>query len=273
MRRAGSAIVTAGLIAFALPAFAEELDSPSAPGSDTPAAPPAVVDEVNNPLASAFGVHLSNYYAPTLYGESDTTNSLLTRTNIPFTLGLPQIARFTVPLITLPDLRGGDEKSGLGDITAFDVFLLPGTDNLRLGVGPQATFPTASSTALGDQKWNVGVAAIASWTPSRLLMFNSTVTWETSIAGKSSRPNADVLTFQPDAILYVGGGFYLRSSGRWMFDFANGRYIIPFGLGGGRVTKVDRIAVNMFLEPQFTVLHSGNEPAVQVLAGLGFQLQ
>ncbi len=266
MRRAVWAIVTAAEL-FALSALADEPQS-------TSEAPPAVVDEVNNPLTPAFGLLLNNFYTPTVFGRSGTANSLEARTFIPFKLGLAQIARLTVPLQTLSDPQGGEEKSGLGDLTLFDVVLLPATDTLRFGVGPQATLPTASPGFLGDQKWKLGLAALATWTPSRRVMVNSIVTWEASVAGKSSRASTDVLTLNPVGILYVGSGFYLRTGGRWTFNFASGRYSIPFGLGAGRVTKVGRVAINVFLEPEFIVLHSGiGEPALQILAGLGFQVQ
>jgi hypothetical protein len=70
----------------------------------------------------------------------------------------------------------------------------------------------------------------------------------------------------------LNGGTYLRTAPIWAFDLRTGHYNVPFGFGIGRVTKVGRSVFNIFIEPQFTILHDGvGQPAFQVYTALNMQ--
>jgi hypothetical protein len=98
------------------------------------------------------------------------------------------------------------------------------------------------------------------------------VTYQHSFAGDDARPTTSLLTAQPGAIMQVGSGYYLRTSGLWQFNTETGDYSIPFGLGAGKVMRAGAAVLNLFLEPQFTVLHEGaGQPAFQVFAGMNLQ--
>ena len=57
------------------------------------------------------------------------------------------------------------------------------------------------------------------------------------------------------------------------FDFESSTYYVPVGFGAGKVVKVGSTVFNMWLEPQFTILHDGQGyPAFQIFAGLNLQL-
>ena len=71
----------------------------------------------------------------------------------------------------------------------------------------------------------------------------------------------------------MGKGAYLRSSGAMTFDIEHSAYYIPVGFGIGKVVKSGRSVFNMWLEPQFTIVHDGEGyPAFQIFAGLNLQL-
>ena len=73
-------------------------------------------------------------------------------------------------------------------------------------------------------------------------------------------------------MLQLGKGTYLRSAPIWLFDLENDTYNIPFGVGVGKILKVDRTVFNMFIEPQWTVLHDGvGQPEFTVFAGINLQ--
>ncbi len=88
-----------------------------------------------------------------------------------------------------------------------------------------------------------------------------------------ARPNTNLATFQPGIALALGqSGFYISSSPIWTFDFENGRYLIPFSIGIGKVMKIGKTIVNVTAEPQFTIFHEGEQqPAVQFFVGLTLQ--
>ena len=81
------------------------------------------------------------------------------------------------------------------------------------------------------------------------------ITWQHSFAGNQDRPAAHVATMQPIGIFAIGGGYYVRSTAVMVFDFENNRYLIPLGLGFGKVFKLGNAIANAFIEPQFTAYH------------------
>ena len=89
----------------------------------------------------------------------------------------------------------------------------------------------------------------------------------------SGTDDVNLSIVQPLLFLQMGKGSYLRSSGAMTFDIENSQYYIPVGFGIGKVVKSGRSVFNMWLEPQFTILHDGEGyPAFQVFAGLNLQL-
>jgi hypothetical protein len=171
-----------------------------------------------------------------------------------------------VPISTRPDPTGG-YNTGLGDINLFDIFLLSHSD-VQIGVGPLITAPTATDPSLGTGKWQGGLAAVAvNATPAHLL--GALVQWQHSFAGQSGRPTTQSLTAQPFAIFNLPGGWYIRSTGIWSFDLQHGTYYIPVGLGAGKAWKSGSTIYNAFIEPQYSVAHSGaGLPQVTIFAGI-----
>ena len=132
--------------------------------------------------------------------------------------------------------------------------------------------PTAASDALGSGKWQGGLAAVAFAVPDPKFQIGGLVLWQASFAGDEDRDNTNVLAVQPFAFWQLGGGTYLRMAPIWGFNLESGNYNVPFGIGVGQVTKVGRTVFNIFLEPQFTMLHDGvGQPAFQLFMGLNMQ--
>src|ERR1700683_671663 len=53
-----------------------------------------------------------------------------------------------------------------------------------------------------------------------------------SFAGENTRSDAQTLTFQPMAVLRIGGGCYVRSSSIWSFDIPNNKNLMPLAVVG-----------------------------------------
>jgi hypothetical protein len=228
------------------------------------------VAKANNPLAPITAINFQNYYLPTLYLLPEQHANTLQLRGIFATTKM--IVRATLPVSTAPTSIV-ESVSGLGDLNVFDAFLLTeeGAKN-QFGIGPLLVAPTATDDALGDGKWQAGAAAVVVSQPLPTVMIGGLVTYQHSFAGESDRPTASLGVVQPFVILQFGGGYYARSSGVWEFDLENDSYVVPFGVGVGKVMRAGRSVLNVFIEPQFTVMREGiGEPSFQVFGGINVQ--
>jgi len=225
--------------------------------------------QANNPLASLSALNLQNFYVPSLYGVPNrSVNTFYLRAAYPIRRTL---TRASLPLATRPS-SPTEAQSGLGDFNIFTAYLFVSNPTTSFGVGPLLVAPTATDDALGQGKWQLGAAALLFKATSPAVQFGGLLTWQASVAGDDDRPDTSLLVAQPFGIWQVGGGKYLRSTAIWTFDLKSGDYAMPFGLGIGQVTKSGRVIYNLFVEPQFTFLHSGTgQPKVQIFVGLHFQ--
>ncbi|AMR80288.1 hypothetical protein [Cupriavidus nantongensis] len=251
----------AAVAAAVAPAFAQ------AAGPST-----ADMNASNNPLSPTITLNLQDQYVGRYYGLGDEDgNSVLLRGTVPHKLfGLPQIVRFTLPVVTTPGVAPDGSKTGLGDLNLFNLVLMKGL-GMEWGIGPQLTIPTASRDQTGTGKWQAGLAAVGI-APQQWGMLGGLVTWQHSFAGESDRPTQDNLTAQPFVIVNLPQGWYLRSSATWNFDLRRGSYYIPVGVGAGKIWKVGKDTYNLFAEPQWTLKHDGSGvPKFQVFMGLNIQ--
>lgn len=226
--------------------------------------------KANNPLANMIALNFQNYYAPKLYGlPDDLTNIFWLRYAQPFGKVL---VRASLPLNTLPTGQA-DPQSGLGDFNVFGAYLATPEDaKTQFGAGPLLAAPTASDDALGSGKWQGGAAVVVFAAPSPQIQYGGLITWQASFAGDSDRASTNLLVLQPFGFWQLGGGTYLRTAPLWIFNLESNDYNVPFGFGVGRVVKVGNIVFNIFLEPQFTMLHEGvGQPAFQIFTALNMQ--
>ncbi len=224
----------------------------------------------NNPLNLAASFNIQDYYVPSVHGAHAHTNDFLLRPTVPVgpnsIVPVPEIFRLTAPLSTRPDPTGG-YNTGLGDINLFDIFLLS-QGQTQIGIGPLITLPTATDPSLGSGKWQAGLAAVVV-NANKARLIGALVQWQHSFAGQSSRPTVQSLTAEPFGIFNLPDGWYIRSTGIWTFDLQHGSYYIPVGLGAGKAWKGGSTIYNAFVEPQYSVAHSGaGVPRWQIFAGL-----
>jgi hypothetical protein len=229
------------------------------------------VATANNPIAPMNAIYFQDYYAPTVYGVPGSSNLLDLRSVL---VSGRQIIRATLP-ISSGDDSNGNQESGLGDFNIFDAIRVsPAESKNVLAVGPMLVAPTATNRFLGQGKWQAGLAGVGVHPLSEGSLLIATLTWQHSFAGDHTRPDAQVVTFQPIAALSIGGGYYVRSSGIWTFDIRNNKTLIPLGAGFGKVFKTGNAIVNAFVEPQFTVYHNGTGlPSFELFSGLYFQFR
>ena len=162
--------------------------------------------------------------------------------------------------------------SGVGDFNIFGAYLAVSEPTKTFGIGPLVVVPTASDDALGTGKWQLGAAAVGFTALSPVVQLGGLVTWQGSVGGDDDRSSTSILAIQPFGFWQLGGGTYLRTAPIWAFDLKSGHYNVPFGFGIGKVIKTSRVVYNLYIEPEFTILHDGmGQPAIQVLTGLNMQ--
>ena len=231
--------------------------------------------QANNPLANMTALNFHNYYMPKLTDAPDEAymNTSWVRFAKPFSSG-KLLLRVSLPLstIAMPDGTGSvNAENGLGDINAFLSYNFVSKPNATVGIGPMITAPTASEDILGTGKWQAGFAFVAFVVKAPQFQLGGLVTWQTSIAGDENRSNTNNAAIQPFYFWQLGKGTYLRGAPIWYFDIENEAYAVPLALGIGKVVKVGNTMFNCFIEPQYSMLHKGTQPQIQLFTGINLQ--
>lgn len=233
--------------------------------------------QANNPLANMTALNFQNYYMPKLTDAPDEAymNSTWVRFAKPFAQGR-LLLRVSAPINTigvLDNTTGNvNTTNGLGDVNAFVSYNFISKPTATVGIGPLLSAPTATESTLGTEKWQGGLAFVAFIAKSPVFQFGGLVTWQASFAGNEDRAEKSMMAIQPFYIWQLGKGTYLRGAPIWTFDFTNGNYNVPIALGIGKVVKVENIVFNLFVEPQYAVLHQGVQPQLQIFTGINIQL-
>jgi len=232
--------------------------------SDKEAAEKAL-KEANNPLANFTAFNIQNYYYAKLAGTDEVANTAWLRFVSP--IGKKIIFRASVPIPSKIPMKDSVYKSGIGNINVFAAYILSKTGApATIGVGPLVVAP-ALTDGMGSKKWQVGGAFVYFNAKSAKIQWGGLVTYQHSVGGSSEDPNTSVAVLQPFYFFQIGKGTYLRGAPIWILDFENNAYNIPFGLGIGKVIRVNRTVFNIFLEPQFTVYNKGNNLPLFALFG------
>ncbi len=237
------------------------------------------IKQANNPLAKIKTFNVHNYYIPSMYGSEDLhANQTMLRYAQPIGNVL---VRATLPFETLTnpayDPAVSDSKkyyTGLSDLQIFAAYVFP-IKNIKgiIGAGPLFVAPTATETELGEGKWQAGLSFIAFMPENPLFQYGALITWQISFAGDDDKKDVDRLIFQPFGMWQIGGGVYVRSAPFWTFDLEDGGINIPFSLGIGKVTKVQNLVFNLFIEPQYSAINYkyDNGARFQLFSGINMQ--
>ena len=230
--------------------------------------------QANNPLLGVTAFNVQNYYIGdfTTPGEQDGFQTIF-RFAQPFKIGETDwLFRASLPIRNFPTPAG--DSFGLGDADAFAAYIIDtGIPSLTFGVGPQFTFPTATSDFLGSEKWSAGITNVAFNVFSPKFQAGYLLTYQHSFASvDDARPDFNVGAFQPFAFYQLGDGWYLRSAPIWTYNLDTDDYTLPLGLGVGKVVKVNDTVLNLFIEPQYSVVDEGpGFPEWQIFFSANFQ--
>lgn len=199
-----------------------------------------------NPIADLMSFPLQNNidYG---FGEFNRSRNVLNIQPVIPLAGGRIITRTIFPIVWMPDVRAesGYLFKGLSDIV-FTAFYVPASEGVTWGVGPVMEFPTGGSER-GSNKWNIGPSVVVLAQPGDwTLGILANNVW--SFAGKSDSPDVNRGLLQYFIVRQLGDGWYLASNPiitvNWKADEGQ-RWVIPFGLGAGRLNFIGKLPLNV----------------------------
>jgi hypothetical protein len=198
-----------------------------------------------NPIADLISIPLQNNVNGG-FGEFDRVSNILNIQPVVPLAGGRLITRTIIPIVWLPDFSAetGSLSSGLSDIV-FTAFYVPPTGAVMWGFGPVVQFPTGGDTR-GSGKWGLGPSAVVlaqpgPWTLG--LLFNNV--W--SVGGNEDRDDYNKGLIQYFIVYQLGNGWYVNSAPIINVDWKaedGQKWIVPFGVGAGKVFSLGRLPVN-----------------------------
>lgn len=184
---------------------------------------------------------------------------------IPFLLGpkLDLITQTTIPVLAQPDLQSPRGRDwGMGDVTTSLYFSPDNQTKLHWGLGPAFQFPTASDQALGSGKWGAGFSAAVVGEPGRWTLGVATTSIQ-SFAGDPSREDINYLTVNYQVTNNFAGHWYVTSSPTIGADWKaapGNRWLVPFGLGFGRVVGAGSRQLSAEVGAYYSLIHPRSAP-------------
>jgi hypothetical protein len=254
---AGGLFIAALELYCAVPAHTQSAQSAQlqqkAPGSAGQGQVGASTEElqkaVQNPVANLISVPFQNNIDFGNGPYDRTRNTLNIQPVVPFKLSesVMLITRTIFPVIIQPDLDTPNRGAfGLGDTNPTFFFSPAKPGKLIWGIGPSFVLPTATDRTLGSGKWSAGPSVVALAQPGKWTV-GALVNNVWSFAGQKSRPAVNAMTLQYFVNHNFSGGWYFTSSpilgANWRAADGD-KWLVPFGAGFGRVTRIGAAPVN-----------------------------
>ena len=227
----------------------------------------ALNKQTQNPVANLTSVPLQfNFFSGGgLGGQTQSLVNFQPVLPLPITKDWNVITRPIFPIINTP-LPNEKRKLGLGDLQ-LQLFVTPAkTEKLVWGVGPVASFPTATNDTVATGQWGLGPAAVLLVTTgpwvTGFLVHN---VWK--IAGSDQNPKLNTFTLQPFVNFNFTRGWALvftpLITAKWSAKKGN-EWTVPLGLGISKVHNIGAQAVQMSLQYYRNVVYQEGAGANQV---------
>lgn len=170
------------------------------------------------------------------------------------------ITGLTVPLIEtlpLPSGSGSVRRTGIGDIQLAALVAPKRREGFAFGLGPNFIFPSASDTALGQGKWQVGPAVAAGYVGSAWTAYVLAQQWW-SFAGEGDRPATSQLNLQYVLVRNLAERWQVGMQPTLTVDWTESpddAVAFPVGLGLGRTVRLGGIPVQLWLEADYYAVY------------------
>jgi hypothetical protein len=167
------------------------------------------------------------------------------------------ITRWILPTINQPSPAPGIRSAfGLGDLNPSFFFSPAKSGKLIWGIGPTATFPTATDPLLGYGNYLLGPTAVA-LTIQGHWVFGALVNNQWSVAGWGAG-NQNLFLAQPFVNYNLPGGWYLTTgpiiTANWNASHQD-MWTVPVGGGFGKIIKLGgKLPLNLQLAAYYNVV-------------------
>jgi hypothetical protein len=223
--------------------------------------------QLANPVSSVWSIVFQNNFT-FLKGEPSEKTRFLYNLNfqpvlpVPLTQNWNLITRPVFPLIfgqPVSDPETGFHgKSGLGDIVMVNLLSPNKPSGFLWGVGPTWIFPTATNDNLGQEKWQVGPAAVGLYL-SKDWIFGAFPQQWWSFAGKNDRPDTSQMNIQYFVWRLLPGAWQVGTGApnitiNWKAD-DDDKVNLPIGLGVAKTVKLGKLPVKLQLEGSYSAVH------------------
>ncbi|MDA8239339.1 MAG: hypothetical protein M0Z67_03085 [Nitrospiraceae bacterium] len=220
--------------------------------------------KLENPVANMISVPFQNNWDFGIGPANAMRYTLNVQPVIPFELSKDWnlITRTIVPYIYAESpVEGGDDKSGLGDITqSFLLSPVKPVNGWILAFGPILRYPTATDDALGGEKWGAGPQVLAlqqnaGWTYGALVYH----LW--SFAGSDSRSDLNQTWLQ----LFLSRAFKkthttVGVSSESSYDWEAHEWTVPISVKVGQLIRIGKQPVKLGLSAIYYAVRPDNGP-------------
>lgn len=237
-----------------------------------PVAARALANQINNPTTPLTMFQFRDVFAPAVPGYDGPANVIEFNPVFPIfpsrILPFLQLMKMTLPFPTTPN---PGSQTGLGDISLFDVATIKQSWG-EWGLGPALVFPSATSTALGQGKWQAGPAVALIYTGIKNLQIGAVAQNPISFAGDPGRPDANALSITPTLTYNLPHGWFAGYSDfDWSFNWKNGgAATIPLGAQVGKIFQIGKVPVSLSLEAAWIPVRPSDSSVPHWFVGLEF---
>jgi hypothetical protein len=133
--------------------------------------------------------------------------------------------------------RTGSVQSGLADLLFQAIYAHTFNNRWAAGIGTRWMFPTASSDAFGDGKWQVApLAGFRCFVPeiSNGTFAEMALWWDNSFGGNPKRSNLQYLIIKPQFNLNLPHGWFVNSAPEIRSDYKTGKWFVPLDVMLGK---------------------------------------
>lgn len=214
-----------------------------------------LAEEVENPISYLMRIPIQDNYGFGIGPYDRAQNKLIIQPVIPFHLTpkLNLITHTLIPLVWWPDIYNpSGTYFGLSNIE-LDLFFAPSSSrDFFWAIGPTLLFPTSTNSNITAKESALGADFSMVWTPKDwVLGIQVKQLW--SVGG----PKMSKMDLNYFVNFNFPDGYYLTTSPNITLDWEEEpgqQWVIPFGLGLGKILKFRKRYLNVSLQSYYTVV-------------------